>query len=59
MLKIIITVTHWCGPLYNETYAYVLPDLVAWSNNSGKEPHGVIFKNLGDALEKEMMQAVR
>ena len=43
----------------NETYAYVLSDLVAWSNNKGREPDGVISMNLADAIEKELIHAFR
>ena len=34
--------------------AYILSDLVAWSNNRGKEPGGVIFMDLRNVLEEEL-----
>ena len=43
----------------DETYAYVLSDLVAWSNNRGREPKGVTPKNLEDILEKELKRSFR
>ena len=43
----------------DETYAYVLSDLVAWSNNKGREPKGVTLKNLVDILEKELKHTFR
>lgn len=38
----------------NETHARILSDLVAWLNNKGKEPDGIISINFADNLEKEL-----
>jgi len=34
--------------------AHMLADLVAWSNNRGREPEGVVSVNLADAIKAEM-----
>ena len=38
----------------DEGDAYMLSDIVAWANNRGKEPDGVITINLTDMIEREL-----
>ena len=39
---------------YGTGHAYILADLVAWLNNNGKEPAGVLSMDLTDTIEAEM-----
>ena len=43
----------------DEEYVYVLSDIVAWANNRGIEPEGVLSINLADILEIKMKNAFR
>ena len=38
----------------DKDYAYILSDLVAWGNNRGREPDGVISVDVTDAIETKL-----